>query len=145
MDIRHGYNGLEFKSAGDAVRAIGEDIDALKNSLPNYIPANAVDGLLYENNQLYLTSDGVPVSDPVEITGGTGGGGAQSVVKVENNLPSSNITIAKGNAAEINFTYTSFENGVATGDGSATFIINDKRIDDLSCTVVHGVAKKIDV
>ena len=75
IDIRSGYNGVTHTSAGDAVRAIGNDLEALKNSLPDYIPSNAVDGLLYENNLLYLTSDGVPVSDPVEITGGGGGGG----------------------------------------------------------------------
>jgi hypothetical protein len=145
-DIRSGYNGVDHESAGDAVRAIGNELEALRNSLPDYIPANAIDGLLYEDNLLYLTSDGVPVSDPVEITGGTGGGsGSISTVKVQNNLPSNSFTIAKGNVAEIDFTYTSFENGVPTGEGTYFVTINSKRIDALSGTIQHDIAKQFDV
>ena len=145
-DIRTGYNGVTHASAGDAVRAIGNDLDDLKASLPDYIPSNAVDGLLYEDNLLYLTSDGMPVSDPVEITGGGGGGGGSiSTVKVKNNLASNTFTVAKNNPAWIDFTYTSFENEEPTGDGVATFYINNKKIDKLGCTVKHGIAKRIDI
>lgn len=146
IDIRNGYNGLYHASAGDAVRAIGDDLEKLKNSLPDYIPSNAVDGLLYEDNLLYLTSDGIPVSDPVEITGGTGGGsGSYSTVRVMNNLASNTFTVSKGNAIFINFTYTSFENEVPTGDGTYFITINNKRIDALSGTVQHDIAKELDV
>lgn len=144
-DIRSGYNGIIHGSAGDAVRAIGNDLEALKSSLPEYIPANAVDGLLYEGNLLYLTSDGVPVSDPVEIKGGSGGGGSVSVVKVTNNLPTNSFTIAKGNEAWIDFTYTSFENEVPTGDGAYIIAVNNKNIDTLSGSIQHGVAKRLDM
>ncbi len=145
IDIRIGYNGVDHASAGDAVRAIGHDLDALKASLPSYIPSNAVDGLLYEGNQLWLTSKDVPVGDPVTITGGGGGGGSISTVKVTNNLPSTSFTFSKGNDAWIDFTYTSFENEVATGDGTFTIIINDKKIDALSGAVQHGVVKRLNV
>lgn len=145
MDIRTGYNGLTHASAGDAVRAIGNDLEALKASLPDYIPSNAVDGLLYEDNLLYLTSDGVPVSDPVEITGGGTGTGSVSTVRVTNNLASTSFTIAKGNIAEIDFTYTSFENEVPTGDGVFTIVINNKNIEALSGNVQHGVAKRVNI
>lgn len=144
IDIRNGYNGLSHETAGDAVRAIGEDLEALKASLPSYIPANAIDGLLYEDNQLYLTSDGIPVSDPVEIKGGSGTGSGSSV-RVTNNLTSNNFTVAKGNPTWIDFTYTSYENEVPTGDGTFTITINDKKIDVLGGTVQHGVAKQLDL
>ena len=145
IDIRIGYNGVDHASAGDAVRAIGNDLEALKASLPEYIPSNAVDGLYYENNQLWLTSKDELVGDPVTITGGSGGGGSISTVKVTNNLPSVAFTVAKGNNTLINFTYTSFENEVPTGDGVYTITINDKNIEALSGNILHGVAKIINV
>lgn len=145
IDIRNGYNGLYYDCAGDAVRAIGYDLDDLKTRLPDYIPSNAVDGLLYEDNLLYLTSKGVPVSDPVEITGGSGGGGSYSTVRVVNNLISNSFTIAKDSPAWIDFTYTSFENDVPTGDGTVNIFINSKKIDEISGNIQHGVAKRLDV
>ena len=144
-DIRIGYNSIEYECAGDAVRAIGNDLDALKASLPDYIPANAVDGLLYEDSLLYLTSSGVPVSEPVKITGGSGGGGSTSTVRVKNNLASNTFTVAKGKEAVLDFTFTSFENEVPTGDGTFSITINNKKIDVLSGNILHGVAKKINV
>ena len=146
LDIRNGYDGIPHASAGDAVRAIGYELSDLRDSLPNYIPDNAVDGLLYEDNLLYLTSKGIAVSEPVEITGGGGGGGGSySVVKVTNNLPSNSFTVAKGNAALINFTYTSVENEVPTGEGNCTVTINSKRIEALECKVYHGLAKELNI
>lgn len=146
IDIRNGYNGLYHESAGDAVRAIGDDLENLKNSLPDYIPSNAVDGLLYEDNLLYLTSDGVPVSDPVEITGGSGGGGGStSTVRVTNNLTSNTFTVAKGNPAWIDFTYTSFENEIPTGDGVVNIFINSKKVEAISGSIQHGVSKRLDI
>lgn len=144
-DIRNGYNGIDYESAGDAVRAIGNDLEALKTSLPDYIPANSVDGLEYVDNQLYLTSNGNQVGNAVTITGGTGGGGTVSIIKVTNNLASNALTVAKDKPAIINFTYTSFENEVPTGDGSVSITINNKKIDELSGTVQHGVAKTLDL
>lgn len=146
LDIRSGYNGLTHESAGDAVRAIGNDLEALKVSLPDYIPANSIDGLLYEDNLLYLTSKGLPVSEPVEITGGSGGtGGSFSTVRVVNNLTTNSFTVAKDNPAVINFTFTSFENDIPTGDGSVNITINNKKIDELSGTIQHGVKKIVDI
>ena len=143
-DIRTGYDGILYESAGEAVRQIGYDLNELKDRLPEYIPDSSVDGLLYENNLLYLTYKGEPISEPVEITGGGGGGGATgSVVKVSNNLPSTSIATAVGNEVYIDFTYTSFEEGVATGDGHASITINGSIISILSGTVNNGVAKRI--
>lgn len=128
----------------NSVENLSGDLEELKTNLPEYIPDTAVDGLLYEDSQLYLTSKGVPVSDPVTITGGSG---TVSVSKVTltNNLSTNSFTVSKGNSVEINFTYTSFEDGIPTGDGSYTIEINNKLIEALSGVVKHNVAKPVDV
>lgn len=95
-DIRNSFDGeTVYERAGDAVRAIGEETYNLKRSLQQFIHADAVDGLLYENNQLYLTADGQIVSDPVEITGGGGGGGEYGYsVRIKNHMMSTSFTAA---------------------------------------------------
>lgn len=119
VDIRVGYDGTEYECAGDAVRALGEEIQAMKGELEQYIDAKAVDGLLYENPYLYLTSNGDIASDPVEIVGGGGGsGGSTSVVKLINGLDSTAFAIAKDGTANITFTFTSVEDDVPTGNGT---------------------------
>lgn len=147
IDIRSGYNGLLHETAGDAVRAIGNELEALRNSLPEYIPANSVDGLHYEDNHLYLTANGTVLEKTgVEIvSGGGGGGGSFSTVKVTNNLESNTFTVAKGEDVWIDFTYTSFENEQPTGDGIANIFINDKKVAELCGTVQHNISKRLNV
>lgn len=53
-----------------AVETLRGELAPLKEELDHYIDVKAVDGLRYENSQLYLTSDGQPVSDPVKIVSG---------------------------------------------------------------------------
>lgn len=91
IDIRTGYDGEKYDSAGDAVRAIGYDlldldnnVKSLRNSLSQYIDSQAVDGLYYDIDgavglgqpyYLYLTSDENIIKDSgVQIIGGAGGG-----------------------------------------------------------------------
>lgn len=127
MDIRSGYNGISYSAAGDAVRAIGNELQAFKDALPSFIPENAVDGLSYENNQLYLTSQGIQVGDPVTITGGGGGGGSASntIITLRNNEgTTSNMSASKGSTVLLNFNFSSLEEGVPTGDGSYNLEVN---------------------
>ena len=147
IDIRRGYNGVDHLSAGDAVRAIGSDLDDLKRSLPDYIPSNAVDGLIYEDNLLYLSSNGVPVSEPVEITGGSGGtGGSISTVRIENLLDSNTFTVAKDREALIRFKYTSYEGEIPTGAGTLNLTINNVKIADYyGVSIAHGNENNIDL
>lgn len=121
VDVRVGYDGTTYDCAGDAVRALGDEIQTMKDELEQYIDAKAVDGLLYENPYLYLTSNGEVVSDPVEIVGGGGGGsGSSSVVRLTNELDSTAFTVAGDDTAYISFNFTSVEDDVPTGNGTCT-------------------------
>lgn len=125
IDIRTGYDGTVYDTAGEAVRALGQDIESIKTELTDYIDKKAVDGLLYEENMLYLTSDGEVVGDPVEIKGGSGTGtGATTVVKLVNMNGTSTLTIAAGQSALLKFNFTSTEDDVATGNGSCRVTVN---------------------
>lgn len=127
-DIRIGYDGLEHASAGDAVRAIGNEVNDLRNSLDQFIDADAVDGLLYENNTLYLTANGQPLEDTgVEIIGGGGGGGAGSSIKVRltNLTPDgTNFSVTSSDKVLLSFQFTSTEDDIPTGEYSCTVQVN---------------------
>lgn len=120
LDIRAGYDGILYECAGDAVRAIGSEIALIKEELQQYVDAHAVDGLYYEGSMLYLTSNGEVVSDPVEIVSGGGGGsgGSSSVVRLVNNNDKTAFAISSGSDAILNFTFTSVEDEIPTGNGT---------------------------
>lgn len=124
-DIRIAKDGYIYDCAGAHVRAIEEDCDDLRSSLQQFINAEAVDGLLYENNLLYLTAGGRIVSEPVYITGGGGGGGSSTTIRVTNNNGTSAISVAKGSPVVLKFTFTSIEDGIETGDGTCTIQVDD--------------------
>lgn len=115
-DIRNSFDGVTvYERAGDAVRAIGEEAYNLKRSLQQFMHADAVDGLLYENNMLYLTADGVVVSDPVEIKGGSGGGGEGYSIRVVNNMISTAFTAATSASTVLSATFEELYGRESTG------------------------------
>ena len=72
---------------------LNEEIEKLKA----YVDGKVVDGLLYQNNLLYLTLNGEIVSEPVEITGGSGGGtggGGSYSVRIINGMSSNILNVA---------------------------------------------------
>lgn len=145
-DIRIGYDGTTFDRAGDAVRAVGDDVHNLRKSLQQFINGDAVDGLLYEDNLLYLTADGVIVSDPVEIKGGSGGGGGTSdssvKVKIKNDTGVSAISAATGSPVVLKFTFTSIEDEIPTGDYTCSISVNGKVVRTIT---LSQTAQSIDV
>ena len=127
QDIRVGYDGITYTTAGEAVRAIGEDTNNLRNSLQQFINADAVDGLLYENNMLQLTASGMPVGDPVEVVGGSGGGGGTGtsiIIRVKNEMGSTALSVPDGSAVQLRFSFTSTEDDVPTGDGTCNIQVD---------------------
>ena len=146
VDIRAGYDGISHGSAGSAIRAIGYDLLDLKDSLQNFINADAVDGLEYEDNMLYLTASGQRVGDGVEVIGGSGGGsgtGTTNIVRLKNLNSDTKWSIVKGNDAIISFEFISTEDGEPTGDGSYSLTVNG--VVREKGTVKQGFAKDISV
>lgn len=118
IDIRIGYDGTEYQTAGTAVRALGNELNELRTNLQDFINADAVDGLLYENNLLYLTANGNIVSEPVEITGGSGGDGGSGSsysVRLINLMASSSLTVAVADETMITASFYENYDGLSTG------------------------------
>lgn len=82
LDIRTAHDGTVYDTAGDAVRALGKDMDSLKENLSDFLGGELVDGLKYENSQLWLMSGDTTVGEPVTITGGSGTGGGTGMYNV---------------------------------------------------------------
>ena len=128
IDIRTAHDGTTYPTAGDAVRAIGAEVTSLKNNLSDFLGGELVNGLKYENSQLWLTSDGATVGNPVTITGGTGGGGVSGGmynVTFTNMLESRIISVAQGESVVLEVRYSSADSeGITDGSGIGTITIN---------------------
>ena len=136
-DIRVGYDGTTHTTAGGAVRQIGYDLKALHDELEDFIGANAVDGLAYESNRLWLTANGVQVGDSVEIIGGTGGGtgtgGNTYSISLLNELSSRVLSVAEGDPVILKFSYHSIDDdSYPDGPGIGTITVNNVRKASLS-------------
>lgn len=130
VDIRIGYDGTIYGSAGDAVRAIGYALNDLEEQFIEYVDENAVSnlGLLYNESEsmLYLTNNDEVISDGVRIVSGSGGGGSGGGSGNNAELTVSNTsgwlakTVSAGSECALSFAWSSIENELETGDGTLT-------------------------
>ncbi|HCC51131.1 MAG TPA: hypothetical protein DEQ30_03005 [Porphyromonadaceae bacterium] len=103
------------------INEIKETVETLKDE--------KVDNGYWEDGFLYLTSNGIVVSDPIEIQGGGGGVGGGSVLRLINQGASS-IGIAKGETVILRYSFSSVdaETGDPTGDGTVSYFVNSSRV-----------------
>ena len=115
-------------AVGEAFNNVNDNLESIQEEMVDYVNRRAVNGLLYENNMLSLTSDGEIVGDPVEIRGGGGGGGGDesaSVIEVTNTTGWLSKTISYGQDVILTFTWSSLEEGQPTGNGTLQITVNN--------------------
>lgn len=126
QNIRIPLNGEPFATAGDAVRAIEQDVTNLRDELQQFIGAEAVDGLHYEDNMLQLTAGGKPVGDPIEVIGGVSGGDGTVtvgyVVRVSTSMPATKFATATGSTTILTAAFSEKFGGESTG-GSGQLVV----------------------
>ena len=90
------------------------NLDTELEELKQYVDGKVVNGLLYKDNLLYLTLNGEPISEPVEIVGGTIGNGSTSTtfeITLANLLDERVITVPEGESVVLKFNYYSIDDG----------------------------------
>lgn len=134
QDVRVRANGDIANRAGDTVRAIDTELQDLKKELTNTIETRIPDGLSYVNNMLSLMVGGETIGDPVEITGGGGGGQATTyIVSLTNLLDSRVISVAVGSTVILKYNYTSIDSeGVSDGAGSGEITVNGVKVANIN-------------
>ena len=134
VDIRAGYDGKTYESAGAAIRQIGYDLNALSENLEGALGKDIVDGLAYEGTQLYLTSGGEKVGDPVTVIGGGGGNANQTyTMTLLNLLDSRAITITGEDECILEFSYHSIDDdGFNDGAGIGQIFVNNSLVSTLN-------------
>lgn len=144
-DIRLSHDNVYYKCAGDAVRALGNDLNDLRRSLTQFIDADAVDGLYYENNMLYLTADGQIIEESgVQIIGGTGGGGGSSTSSLKiGYITTSPLVVTPNDDAVLKFTFSGVDSsGDAVLQAAATWKVDGKIV---NYGLVHDGDNEFDV
>ena len=118
----------DAQATGSAIEDLNFHISQVESDISDYIDAKLVNGLLYENNILYLTSNNEIVGDGVEIKGGGGGGSGDesaSVIEVTNTTGWLSKTISYGQNVELTFTWSSIEDEQPTGNGTLQITVNN--------------------
>ena len=145
LDARIDYYGTRHDSAGEHIRSVGGAIQALTNSLSQYIDTEAIDGLHYDQAgevgqnvpyMLYLTAGGNVIQDSgVQIISGAGGGGGGGSSLKIGYITTSPLIITAGDKAELRFTFSGTD---SSGDdilqATATWRVN-------GAIVAHSVVR----
>lgn len=134
QDIRNGYDGQTYATAGDAVRALGAEILDINSKLQTIDPndlglyQDEETGMVYPVFKNKVSINGIPLS---AYGGGGGGGGSSSTRFKFRRYPTDSeaaFTIGKGSPAIIGYTFSSVddETGELTGKGTASYYVNEQ-------------------
>ena len=112
--------------ANDNIGLAIDDFNAKMESLDN----DKVDNGYWEDGFLYLTSNGIVVSDPIEIQGGGGGGGGGGSTVRLINLGAASVGVAAGEQVLLKYSFSSVDadTGDPTGSGTAVYFVNNVRV-----------------
>lgn len=121
----------EAKTQGDYAKRQGDKAALLAGRVSD-LEEGKVDGGYAENGELQLTSNGLPVGDPIPVGsggggGGTGGGGVLMKVRA---IGETLISAIQGGTLRIgyNFVSTYMDDQSETGDGTATYLVNSQKV-----------------
>jgi hypothetical protein len=111
------------------------NLDKELEELKQYVDGKVVDGLLYQNNLLYLTLNGEIISEPVEITGGSGGGASYSV-RLVSKMPSNTLVVAASDKTLLTALFYEYYGDVSTGVNGMLEV--SYKLADSEEWIVHG-------
>jgi hypothetical protein len=113
------YAAEEGEKAAQAIPRI----DALEQ--------NKVDGGFSENGELFLTSGGVVVGDPIPVgsgSGGGGGGGGSTLRLINRGDASLGVPVGQKVILRYSFSSLDSETQEPTGNGTAVYYVNNARV-----------------
>lgn len=124
IDIRTGYDGTVYETAGDAVRALGLEVQELRN-----IPINPNDlGLERDENTglVHPTFKGIRSTNGIPLSASGGGGGASSIFRLRSTTESLSFSTAYGDSAIVSYSFSCLDpyDGTSTGNGTVYYYIN---------------------
>ncbi len=118
------------KAQGDyAAEEGGKAADAIPRI--DLLELYKADGVESEDGKLWLTSGGIPITDPVEVGTGTGGSGSGGGSKLRIiNRGSSSMGVPKGQPVTVKYNWTSVDSDTdeSTGDATAVYYVNNVRV-----------------
>lgn len=122
---------------GNFAQEQGEFAQKQGNKLGQYdkrladLETGKVDGGYSEEGLLQLTSQGLPVGDPIEVGSGTGGGGGSAGITCKvKAITDTLLSTVSGASVRIGYSFTSVyaDDGSETGNGTATYTINSQKV-----------------
>ena len=129
IDIRQGYDGTVYELAGDAVRALGFELDALRK-----MPIAADDlglvrddstGLVHPTYKGVRSVQGIPLS-----AAGGGAGDGSALFRLRSTTEALSFSAAYGDTVKVTYTFSSLDpyDGSPTGNGTAYYYVNSNLI-----------------